>query len=44
MSSLLEIILKRDDLNLNEIKIWENLIKWGLAQEQVLNQDDINIF
>ncbi|RGB29049.1 hypothetical protein C1646_767090 [Rhizophagus diaphanus] len=48
---LLEIILKRDDLNLEEIKIWENLIKWGLAQEQVLNQDvskwskdDINIF
>ncbi|CAB4393405.1 unnamed protein product [Rhizophagus irregularis] len=36
---LLEIILKRDDLNLEEIKIWENLIKWGLAQEQVLNQD-----
>jgi hypothetical protein len=48
---LLEIILKRDDLNLNEIEIWENIIKWGLAQEQVLNQDvskwnkdDFNIF
>ncbi|RGB22855.1 hypothetical protein C1646_775419 [Rhizophagus diaphanus] len=48
---ILEIILKRDDLNLNEIEIWENLIKWGLAQEQVLNQDvskwnkdDFNIF
>ncbi|CAB4393430.1 unnamed protein product [Rhizophagus irregularis] len=48
---LLEIILQRDDLNLNEIEIWENLIKWGLAQEQVLNQDvskwnkdDFNIF
>jgi hypothetical protein len=25
---LLEIILKRDDLNLDEIEIWENLIKW----------------
>ncbi|CAB4393429.1 unnamed protein product [Rhizophagus irregularis] len=33
---LLEIIIKRDDLNLNEIEIWENLIKWGLAQEQKL--------
>ncbi|RGB35296.1 hypothetical protein C1646_122537 [Rhizophagus diaphanus] len=50
-ASLLEIILKRDDLNLKEIEIWENLIKWGLAQEQVRNQDvtkwnqdDINIF
>ncbi|CAB4444577.1 unnamed protein product [Rhizophagus irregularis] len=48
---LLEIILKRDDLNLEEIEIWEILIKWGLAQEQVLNKDvskwnhdDINIF
>jgi hypothetical protein len=48
---LLEIILKRDDLNLNEIEIWENLIKWGLARDQTLNQDvskwkqnDINIF
>jgi hypothetical protein len=47
---LLEIILKRDDLNLEEIEIWENLIKWGLAQEKALNQDvskwnkdDINI-
>ncbi|CAB4373468.1 unnamed protein product [Rhizophagus irregularis] len=48
---LLEIILKRDDLNLSEIEIWENLIKWGLSQEQEFNQeisqwnqDDINIF
>ncbi|POG80912.1 hypothetical protein GLOIN_2v1471154 [Rhizophagus irregularis DAOM 181602=DAOM 197198] len=48
---LLEIILKRDDLNLNEIEIWEYLIKWGLAQEEILNQDvskwnkdDFNIF
>src|SRR6266498_5165658 len=36
---LLEIILKRNDLILDEIEIWENLIKWGLAQEQVLNKD-----
>ncbi|PKK68166.1 hypothetical protein RhiirC2_851651 [Rhizophagus irregularis] len=48
---LLEIILNGDDLNLEEIEIWENLIKWGLAQEQVRNQDvtkwnqdDISIF
>ena len=25
---VLEIILKRDDLRLDEIEIWENLIKW----------------
>src|SRR6266498_3853428 len=38
---LLEIILKRGDLALDEIEIWENLIKWGLAQEQApnVNQD-----
>ncbi|CAB4439461.1 unnamed protein product [Rhizophagus irregularis] len=36
---LLEIILKRDDLNLAEIKVWESLIKWGLAQERTLDQD-----
>ncbi|GBC09563.1 hypothetical protein RclHR1_08990007 [Rhizophagus clarus] len=36
---LLEIILKRDDLNLPEIEIWESLIKWGLAQGETLNQD-----
>ncbi|GBC09564.1 hypothetical protein RclHR1_08990008 [Rhizophagus clarus] len=36
---LLEIILKRDDLNLPEIDIWESLIKWGLAQGETLNQD-----
>src|ERR1700722_13859223 len=48
---LLEIILKRDDLNLIEIEIWENLIKWGLAQGQTLdkdvtkwNQDNFNQF
>ncbi|GES81047.1 BTB/POZ domain-containing protein [Rhizophagus clarus] len=49
-ASLLEVILKRDDLNLREIEIWENLIKWGLAQEKTLNKDiskwskdDVNI-
>jgi hypothetical protein len=48
---LLEIILKRDDLNLIEIKIWDYLIKWGLEQEKTLdedvskwNQDNFNTF
>ncbi|CAB4377886.1 unnamed protein product [Rhizophagus irregularis] len=26
---LLESVLRRDDLNLSEIEIWDNLIKWG---------------
>src|SRR5436190_15039296 len=36
---LLEVILKRDDLNYYEIEVWENLTKWGLAQEKTLNED-----
>jgi hypothetical protein len=36
---LLEFLLKRDDLNLDEVEIWNGLIKWGFAQEQGLNQD-----
>ncbi|GBB93017.1 hypothetical protein RclHR1_00210013 [Rhizophagus clarus] len=41
---LLEIILKRDDLNLVEIEIWENLIKWGVAQvsRQIILSDNPN--
>ncbi|RGB33205.1 hypothetical protein C1646_761983 [Rhizophagus diaphanus] len=39
---LLEVILKRDDLNLAEIEVWESLIKWGLAQEKTLYQDVTN--
>ncbi|GBC02021.1 hypothetical protein RclHR1_04410014 [Rhizophagus clarus] len=49
-ASLLEFLLKRDDLNLNEIKIWDGVIKWGLSQEELTsqgiskwNEDDINI-
>ncbi|GES81015.1 hypothetical protein GLOIN_2v189594 [Rhizophagus clarus] len=37
--SLLEFLLKQDDLDLDEIEMWNGLIKWGLAQEQELDQD-----
>jgi hypothetical protein len=50
-AQLLEIILKREDLNIDEIEIWENMVKWGLAQEHYFdedvsqwNQDDIMTF
>ncbi|POG80919.1 hypothetical protein GLOIN_2v1797735 [Rhizophagus irregularis DAOM 181602=DAOM 197198] len=50
-AQLLEIILKREDLNIDEIEIWENIVKWGLAQEHNFsrdvsqwNQDDIMTF
>ncbi|RHZ86339.1 hypothetical protein Glove_52g147 [Diversispora epigaea] len=29
-------ILKRDDLNIEEIKIWDYVIKWGIAQNPTL--------
>ncbi|CAB4444553.1 unnamed protein product [Rhizophagus irregularis] len=47
---LLEFLLKQDNLNLDEIEIWDGLIKWGLAQEKLnrdtskWNKNDIIIF
>ncbi|RHZ51193.1 hypothetical protein Glove_482g30 [Diversispora epigaea] len=32
-------ILKRDDLNVEEIKIWDYVIKWGIAQNPTLPND-----
>ncbi|EXX68343.1 hypothetical protein GLOIN_2v1471188 [Rhizophagus irregularis DAOM 181602=DAOM 197198] len=32
---LLELLLKRDDLNADEIDIWDNLLKWCFAQLNV---------
>ncbi|RIA84306.1 hypothetical protein C1645_879997 [Glomus cerebriforme] len=34
---LLELLLKRDDLNMNEIEIWESLLKWCFAQQNINN-------
>ncbi|GBC02012.1 hypothetical protein RclHR1_04410005 [Rhizophagus clarus] len=36
---ILEILLKRDDFALDEIIIWESLIKWSLAQNPTITQD-----
>ncbi|RGB30658.1 hypothetical protein C1646_793420 [Rhizophagus diaphanus] len=36
---LLELLLKRDDLSLNEIDIWGSLIKWSYAQHPSIQQD-----
>ncbi|PKY57063.1 hypothetical protein RhiirA4_477869 [Rhizophagus irregularis] len=35
---LLELLLNRDDLNLDEIIVWNNLIKWCLAQHSNVPQ------
>jgi hypothetical protein len=36
---ILELLLKRDDLLLDEIVIWDSLIKWSLAQNPSIQQD-----
>jgi hypothetical protein len=40
---LLELLLKRDDLDLNEIEIWENLLKWCFAQQNVMTNDPTKV-
>src|SRR5436305_11857736 len=34
-AQLLELLLKRDDLNMEEVEIWESLLKWCFAQQNV---------
>ncbi|CAB4377965.1 unnamed protein product [Rhizophagus irregularis] len=38
-ATLLELLLKRDDLLLDEIDIWDNLIKWCFSQHSTIQQD-----
>src|SRR3984957_9712783 len=38
---LLELLLKRDDLDMDEIEIWESLLKWCFAQQSI-NDDPAN--
>ena len=38
---LLELLLKRDDLDMEEIKIWESLLRWCFTQQNIKN-DPIN--
>src|SRR6266511_98190 len=37
--SMLITILERDDLGLDEINIWDHVIKWGIGQNQELRKD-----
>jgi hypothetical protein len=34
---LLELLLKRDDLNMEEIEVWESLLKWCFTQQNIIN-------
>ncbi|GBC03110.1 hypothetical protein RclHR1_00050018 [Rhizophagus clarus] len=36
---IIELLLKRDDLCLKEIEIWDNLIKWAFAQNSTIPKD-----
>ncbi|POG76192.1 hypothetical protein GLOIN_2v1557577, partial [Rhizophagus irregularis DAOM 181602=DAOM 197198] len=36
---LLKLIIERDDLILEEIDVWNSLLKWGLAQNPTISQD-----
>ncbi|GES85051.1 BTB/POZ domain-containing protein [Rhizophagus clarus] len=36
---LLELFLRRDDLSLDEIDVWNNLIKWCFSQHPSIQQD-----
>ncbi|RIA81365.1 BTB/POZ protein [Glomus cerebriforme] len=36
---LLKLLLKRDDLNLDEIVVWNSLLKWSIAQNPTISQD-----
>ncbi|RIA97567.1 hypothetical protein C1645_732398 [Glomus cerebriforme] len=38
-AQILETILKRDDLMLDEIEVWNSLIKWAHAQHPTINKD-----
>ena len=34
-------LIRRDDLQMDEVKIWELVLKWGLAQNQTLIPDPV---
>ncbi|GBC03004.1 hypothetical protein RclHR1_04930001 [Rhizophagus clarus] len=36
---LLKLLLTRDDLSLDEIEIWDNLLNWSLAQNPTISHD-----
>ncbi|GBC03408.1 hypothetical protein RclHR1_05100004 [Rhizophagus clarus] len=40
---LLELLLKRNNLNMDEIEIWEGLLKWSFAQQNIENYDPTNL-
>jgi hypothetical protein len=37
---LLELLLKRDDLNMDEIEVWESLLRWCFFQQNMKNDQN----
>ncbi|GET01087.1 BTB/POZ protein [Rhizophagus clarus] len=37
----LVLLIKRDDLQMKEVEIWEHVLKWGLAQNPTLFLDPV---
>src|SRR5205807_482143 len=36
---VLELLLKREDLEMKAIEVWKNLIRWAHAQQPTVNKD-----
>ncbi|RHZ84095.1 hypothetical protein Glove_85g83 [Diversispora epigaea] len=37
-------LIKRDDLEIEEIVLWDHLIKWGISQTPIIKQNDVKKF
>ncbi|RHZ84154.1 hypothetical protein Glove_85g95 [Diversispora epigaea] len=37
-------LVKRDDLGIEEIDLWDHLIKWGISQTPIIKQNDVKKF
>ncbi|RHZ84155.1 hypothetical protein Glove_85g98 [Diversispora epigaea] len=37
-------LVKRDDLGIEEIDLWDHLIKWGVSQTPIIKQNDVKKF
>ncbi|RHZ84153.1 hypothetical protein Glove_85g94 [Diversispora epigaea] len=37
-------LIKRNDLGIKEIDLWDHLIKWGVSQTPTIKQNDVNKF
>ncbi|GES74453.1 BTB/POZ protein [Rhizophagus clarus] len=43
-SYLLKIVLKRNDLNMDDVEVWEKLLLWCFVQQNIRNDPNLQIF